>query len=69
MFWRSQHVPGLGMRLVFQGFDHLIFDHLVYLFQDNEHLSVAVATLIFPVWVSMRCPVVESPIVESYLDD
>jgi len=37
------------MHLVFQSVDHLILDHSVYSFWDNERLSVAVVSLIVPV--------------------
>ena len=64
-FWHSQRVPGLEMRLVFQSIDHLSFNHSVYSFRDNERLSVAVASLIFPVWADVRCSVVESSTIKS----
>ena len=54
---------------MFRSLDHLGFDRLVYPYQYNEHLSVAMASLIVPIRVGTQCSVVESSMVESYLDD
>ena len=61
-------VPGLVMCLVFQGVDYSFLDCVVYLFGNNECLSVTVASLIVPIWAGMRCSVVESSTIKSCLD-